>query len=103
MKPALGARGISATANVEATFSKKMNPRTLKSFNFYLVNKRTGDEVPAAYRYDAAKKKAILDPTRRLSPGTIYTAKVLNGPYGALTAYGDPLIYGKTWSFTIAR
>ena len=103
LKPAAGARGIPAMANVEATFSRKMNPRTLKSTNFYLVNKRTGDEVRATYRYDAAKKKAILDPVRRLSPGVTYTARVFSGPYGALTADGDPITSNKTWSFVVAR
>ena len=103
MKPAADARSVPATANVEATFSRKMNPATLKSYNFYLVNKRTGGEVPAAYRYDTAKKRAILDPVRRLSPGATYTARVYSGPYGALTATGDPIISDKTWSFIVAR
>ena len=103
VKPAVGSRGVPATANVEATFSRKMNPRTLKSFNFYLVNKRTGDEVQAAYRYNEVKKTAVLDPVRRLSAGTTYTARVYSGPYGALTATGDPIISDKTWSFVVAR
>lgn len=103
VKPSNRATGVPATANVEATFSNSMNPKTLRSANFYLVNERTGAEVRATYRYDAAKRKAILDPVRGLSRGATYTANVFSGPYGARTAKGDPILASKTWTFAVAR
>ena len=103
VNPVAGARGVSPTANIKATFSRAMNPRTLKAANFYLVNKSSGAEIQATYRYDVAKKTAILDPLRRLTPGTAYTATVFSGRYGALTAGGDPISAPKIWSFSISR
>lgn len=100
VRPAAGSKGVPVTANIEAIFSKKMKAGTLNPGTFYLVNRRTGAEVTAAIRYDSDKRKAILDPRRRLSPGVAYTATVFGGPYGAMTAEGDPLVADKSWSFT---
>ena len=103
VNPVAGAKGVAPTANIKATFSRAMNPRTLKAVNFYLVSKSTGAEIRATYRYDTAKKTAILDPVRRLTRGSTYTATVFSGQYGALTVGGDPISAPKTWSFFVSK
>jgi hypothetical protein len=100
VRPAAGAQSVSPTANVEATFMTAMRASTLNSGTFSLVKRGAFDPVGASYRYDAATKKATLDPSARLAPGT-YTATVYAGPFGALTAEGDPIVSTKTWSFTV--
>jgi hypothetical protein len=100
VRPTAGAQGVSPMANVEATFLTAMRASTLNSGTFDLVKRGSFDPVRASYRYDAATKKAILDPSARLAPGT-YTATVYAGPFGALTSEGDPIISTKTWSFTV--
>lgn len=102
VKPVGGAKGVSPTANVEASFSREMRARTINGGTFQLVKKGAFDPVRASIRYDATKRKAILDPTRGLSAG-IYTATAFSGPFGALTLEEDPLVANKVWSFTVAR
>ena len=102
VKPALGAKGVPATANVEAAFSRQMRTSTIGRATFQIIKRGALDPVGATYRYDAMNRKAILNPKSRLVPGT-YTATVYAGPFGALTSGGDPLISNKTWSFTVGR
>lgn len=102
VKPTGGAKGVSPSANVEAVFSREMRARTIDGGTLQLVKRGAFDPVQGSIRYDAAKRKAVLDPARRLSAGT-YTATVSSGPFGALTSEGDPLIASRTWSFTVTR
>ncbi len=102
VKPAGGAKGVSPSANVEAVFSKGMRAGTVNGGTFYLAKKGSGADVRAKIRYDAARRKAVLNPARNLSAGT-YTATVFSGPFGAMTAEGDPLVANKVWSFTVTR
>lgn len=102
VKPAGGAKNVSPSADVEAVFSKEMRAGTINGGTFYLAKKGSGAEVGGRIRYDARNRKAILDPSRNLSAGT-YTATVFAGPFGAMTAEGDPLVASKVWSFTVGR
>ena len=102
VKPAGGAEGISPSANVEAVFSREMRAGTISGGTFYLTKKGSGAEVKARIRYDASRRRAVLDPARNLSSGT-YTATVSAGPFGVLTTEGDPITSNKTWTFTVAR
>ena len=52
--------------------------------------------------YDAATKKATLDPTADLEPSATYTATIKGGSGGVKDLAGNPLGADKTWSFTTA-
>lgn len=105
VNPTEGAKSVPATANVEATFSRKMDANTIDGVTFYLADSETGAEIPATYSYDVESKTATLDPKGRLTPGVTYTATVQAGFYGVLTTEGDPisLTGHKVWSFIVAR
>lgn len=102
VKPGGGAKGVSPSVNVEAAFSRTMRASSINGGTFGLTKRGAFDPVQASIRYDATKRRAILDPRRRLAAGT-YTATVYSGPFGALTTEGDPLITSKAWSFTVSR
>ena len=95
VRPTGGAKGVSPSANVEATFNRNIDAKAVKGRTFQLVKRGTFDTVSASIRYDAAKRKAILNPSRPLALGT-YTATVFSGPFGVLTSENDPLIADKT-------
>lgn len=102
VKPTGGAERVSPKANVEVVFSREMKAKAINGSTLQLVKKGAFDPVRASIGYDAAKRKAILNPARGLSEGN-YTATVASGPFGALTAEGDPLFANKVWSFTVSR
>lgn len=101
VRPADGAKGVAPTSNVEATFFGPMDATTIDGSTFYLTKKDgTGAQVRARVSYDAARKTAVLNPAASLPRGT-YTATVFAGPFGALTAQGDPIVGSKSWSFNV--
>jgi Bacterial Ig-like domain len=53
---------VSPGANAEATFSEAMDPNTLTIGTFTLTKQGSTSPVAAHVSYDAANKKAILDP-----------------------------------------
>lgn len=62
--------------------------------------------VPAAVRYDATYKRAILDPSANLQSGATYTATITTGAKDLAGNALDqnPAVSGsqaKTWSFTV--
>ena len=103
VRPAMGAKDVSPRTNVEATFLGSMNARTIDGSTFYLRKQgSTGPQVRATVSYNATTKTALLNPAAGLSTGT-YTATVFAGPFGVLTAGGDPITSNKVWSFTVSR
>ncbi|MBA2714463.1 MAG: Ig-like domain-containing protein [Rubrobacteraceae bacterium] len=98
--PAEGTTGVAATANAEATFSEAMDPATTSSATFTLVKQGTSQAVAAQVSYDAATRKATLDPSADLDPSATYTATVKGGTNGVKDLAGNPLAQDKTWSFT---
>lgn len=102
VKPAGGAKNVPPSANVEAAFNRNMGVKAVNGSTFQLVKRDAFDPVSASIRYDATKRKATLNPSRRLAPGT-YTATVFAGPFGVLTSEGDPIASSKVWSFTVGR
>ena len=76
--PADGATNVSTGANVTATFSEPMDPATINGTNFELRDPSNA-VVPATVTYDAAQRRAILDPTSALQNSTTYTATVKGG------------------------
>src|SRR5215211_3822841 len=61
--PADGTTDVAATANVEATFSEAMDPATIGGSTFTLAKQGSTTPVATAVNYDAATKKATLDPS----------------------------------------
>jgi len=98
--PEDGATNVSVDANVEAVFSEEMNPSTLTVSTFTLLKEGTATPVTAAVSYDAANKKAVLNPGADLDTNATYTATVKGGAGSAEDVAGNPLGADKTWSFT---
>ena len=101
--PANGATNVSTGANVTATFSEPMDPATINGTTVQLRDPSSA-VVPATVTYDAAQRRAILDPTSALQNSTTYTATVKGGA-GGVTDDASPanaLAADSTWSFTTA-
>ena len=100
MAPVDGARGVWRYANVAATFSEAMDARTLTGASVRLRRHGTTTSVPASVRYDAARRRAVLDPRSALARGATYTARVGSG---VRDAAGNALPATKRWSFSVRR
>jgi hypothetical protein len=88
--PANGATGISRRVNVRAKFSEAMNAASINGNTFRLYEGNftytqlndtnnplpPGSEEAAGVSYNATKKLAVLNPSRRLAANTTYTAVV---------------------------
>ena len=104
--PAANATGVAPGANVTATFSEAMMASSINATTFKLFRKGSTTKLSAAVRYDAATRKATLDPTNNLRLGTTYKALVSTG---AKDVAGNPLdqtstttgLQQKTWLFTV--
>jgi dipeptidyl aminopeptidase/acylaminoacyl peptidase len=107
--PANGAKRIAPGVNVTATFTEAMDPSTINATTFKLVRLNadgTTTRVTAAVSYDAATKKATLNPSSNLSSRRTYKATVTSG---AQDVWGNaldqnPNIAGnqsKNWKFTV--
>jgi len=109
--PANNTSGIDQTANVTATFSEEMKASSIitpaTTFKLVKLNSDgTTTKVMDNVRYDAATKKAILDPASNLSSGRTYKATVTTGAQDLAGNALDqkPTIAGnqsKSWKFTV--
>jgi hypothetical protein len=100
--PADGATEAALTDNAEATFSEAMDASTINGSTFTLSKQGATTSVAATVSYDAATKKATLDPDADLEAGATYTATLKGGAGGAKDLAGNALAEDKTWSFTTA-
>jgi arylsulfatase A-like enzyme len=106
--PAANATGVAPSANITATFSEAMMASSINATTFKLFRKGSTTKLSAAVRYDAATRKATLDPTNNLRLGTTYKALVSTG---AKDVAGNPLdqtstttgLQQKTWLFTVRQ
>ena len=99
--PAPGATGVAASVSPTATFSEAMDPATLNTSTFTLVQQgQPTTPLPATVSY--AAQVATLDPTSNLLANTTYTATVKGGASGAKDLAGIPLAADSSWSFTTA-
>jgi CSLREA domain-containing protein len=98
--PANGAVNVAPTTNVIATFSEKMKATTINRSTVRLVRNGTATPVPAVVTYNAATKKATLNPNANLVRGARYTVTITRG---AQDLAGNPLAVAKVWSFTVKR
>jgi len=116
--PANGAKRIVPGVNVTATFTEAMDasatdadgdPSTINGTTFKLVRLNsdgTTTKVTAAVSYDAATKKATLNPSSNLSSRRTYKATVTSGAQDLAGNALDqnPNIAGnqsKNWKFTV--
>jgi glucose/arabinose dehydrogenase len=100
--PAEAATGVATTTNAEATFSEAMDPNTISNTTFTLMKQGSTQPVTARVTYDAAAKKATLDPDSDIEANTAYTATIKGGSAGVKDAAGNALASDKSWSFTTA-
>jgi glucose/arabinose dehydrogenase len=98
--PTPGATGVAVSVSPTATFSEAMNPATLTTTTFTLVQQGQSTPLPAAVTY--ASQVATLNPNANLQPNTTYTATVKGGSSGAKDLAGNPLAADVSWSFTTA-
>ena len=98
--PTDGAADVAATTNAGVTFSEAMDPNTISTNTFTLVKQGATTPVTAQVSYDAATKKATLDPNADLDPSTTYLATLKGGPTGVKDLAGNPLGADKAWSFS---
>jgi hypothetical protein len=98
--PAEGATGVPASTNVAATFSEAMNATTINGTTFTLIRQGTATPVAATVTYDAASKRAILNPSADLVEQATYTATLKGGTSGVKNLAGNALAADKSWSFT---
>lgn len=101
MSPAPGAGGVAVDANVVVTFSEPMDPATVNVSTVVLRSGgANGPVVSAAVGYDAATKRAVLDPAVPLAGGTTFSVVVKGGAGGVTDVAGNPLASDESWSFT---
>ena len=96
---------VSPRANVAAVFSEAMEAGSVNGA-FKLYRKGSTKALAATVAYDAATRKAVLDPIANLKRGATYTAKVTSGAedLAGNTLDQTPSLAGnqpKTWRFTV--
>lgn len=91
--PASGAVNVVVGANVSATFSEPMNPSTINTSNFMLMQDAT--HIIGTVTYSA--NTLTFNPTNDLEGGRLYTATVLTG---VTDVAGNNLAANFVWSFT---
>jgi hypothetical protein len=79
-----------------------MDPNTIGTTTFTLAKQGASQPLTAQVSYDAATKKATLNPNADLEAGATYTATLKGGAMGAKDLAGNPLGADKTWSFSTA-
>ena len=101
----IGTTPIGRGTNVAVTFSEAMDAATINRTTFELTKAGSTKTVGAALAYDAASRKAVLDPNNSLAAGTRYKAVVTTGAEDVAGNALDqkPTKAGnqqKTWTFT---
>jgi hypothetical protein len=98
--PTEGAADVAVTSNTEVTFSEAIDPNTISTNTFTLVEQGATTPVTAQVSYDAATRKATLDPNVNLDPSTTYLATLKGGATGVKDLAGNSLGADKAWSFS---
>jgi len=102
VSPANNATGVARNVNLSVTFSEAIDPSTINSTTIELRNASTNALVAATVTYDAATRRAILNPSGNLAIRTRFTATVRGGATDPRVKdlAGNPLAPSLTWSFT---
>ena len=100
--PLAGAIGAAVSASITATFSEDMDAATLTEPNnpTFTLKAPDGSSVTAAVSYDAATKRATLDPGSNLASNTTYTATIKGGSTGVKDLAGNAIEQDYSWTFT---
>ncbi|WP_197446257.1 DUF4082 domain-containing protein [Tautonia plasticadhaerens] len=97
------ARDVNIGTNVLVKFDEPMDPATINSNSFELINRRSGTRVSASVQYNAALRTATLIPERPLEPATDYQIRLRrDGNQGARDRAGLPLAGAFNSTFTTA-
>ena len=91
--PANAATGVAIGGNIAAAFSEAMDPLTITTATFTLMQ----GAMPVAGTVSYAGVTATFDPTSTLAPSTTYTATITTG---AKDLAGNALVADFVWSFT---
>ena len=95
--PAHRAVNVPITKTITATFNEKMNPATITSSSFMILNGAT--QISGALSYNDANATITFVPSSLLSPSTIYTGKILRTVKDLM---GNALQTDYVWNFTTA-
>jgi len=107
--PKANAKAVAPKASLRATFSEKMRASSINTKTFKLFKKKgSTKKLSARVSYNAATKKATLNPTTSLRKGLSY--KAVLSP-GAKDVAGKALdqkrtakgLQQKVWSFTVRK
>lgn len=91
--------GVSLTTPVTATFNEPINPSSVNSSTFELLDPNN-NLVSGTVSYSAATQTAVLQPTAALQPGLTYTAELIGGSSGITDPNGNSMAANYVWSFT---
>jgi hypothetical protein len=91
--PVSVATGVVLNTTLNATFSESMNPLSITSATFTLVQGTT----PVSGSVNYSGTTATFYPTSNLIASTVYTASITTG---VTDTFGNALAVTKTWSFT---
>ena len=91
--PANAATGVAVTKVIAANFSEAMNPTTITTTSFLLMQNTT----PVAGSVTYSGITARFTPDANLIPNTVYTATITTG---ARDIAGNALAVNYTWTFT---
>jgi Domain of unknown function (DUF4082)/Bacterial Ig-like domain len=96
--PAIGATGVSRTANMTVTFSEAMNAATIDTNTVQLRNP-AGTLITAVVTYNTSTRQAILNPSVTLAAFTVYTVTVRGGATEPTVkdSAGNALASTSTW------
>ena len=99
--PAADAAGANRDADITATFSEAIDPATVGTSTFRLRDP-AGNVVAGTVTYNAATRRAALNPSSALAAGTRYIATITGGPGGVADMAGNRLAGDYTWGFLTA-
>ena len=88
---------IALDANVQATFSERLEPSAVNGDTFTLVRAGSLATVSALVSYDASTRRATLDPTGDLEPTAVYSARLTTG---VTDTAGNPMADDREWLLT---
>ena len=97
--PPNGSAGVSTAVSVTATFNKALDPTTVNSSTFELLD-NSSNIVSASVTYNSSTLTATLQPTAALANSTGYTAMVRGG--GVKDSTGTPMAASYSSSFVTA-
>ena len=101
-------QNVDLSTNVEVIFSEEMDEASVEAVDlttgkpttFTLLKDGSTTPMDATVSYDAAAKKATLDPSSNLASNTTYTATIKGGNSGATDSAGNALKQDYSWTFT---